>query len=145
MFRIRPILLRSSLCIALAGAFFLPPPASAAEQTSRIRTRVVPAIFSTENLGLSLGVGGIAIGVGQPQAALFGMGFASKNNSKGFSLGAVNYRIPKTESWYLTGFLYDGDLPEYGYFLTANPGYSVRGNGSALQTDKLGQIGRAHV
>jgi len=120
----------------IAGCFSI---ANADEESAdRIRTRVVPVIFATENIGPALGLGGVSIGLGQPQAAVFAVGFASKNNSKGISLGAVNYQIPRLSSVYFTGFLYDGDFTDYGYFSSNDPGYSLRGNASGRVEERLG-------
>ena len=55
--------------------------ANAQTVKSDSRTRAVPVIFSTENLGVSLGLGGVSIGLGQPQAAIFALGFYSENKS----------------------------------------------------------------
>jgi len=123
----------AGVCALLASG------AGASESDSdRIRTRVVPVVFATENIGPAIGVGGVSLGLGQPQAALFAVGFASKNNSQGFSVGAVNYQIPKLPALYFTGFLYDGDLPDYGYFASTDPGYSLRANDSRRIEERLG-------
>ena len=60
----------------------------------KVRTRIVPLIFSSENTGVAYGLGGVSIGAGQPQAALFALGFTSENDSKAISVGALNYQIP---------------------------------------------------
>ena len=54
----------------------------------------MPLIFSSENTGVAYGLGGVSIGAGQPQAALFALGFTSENDSKAISVGALNYQIP---------------------------------------------------
>ena len=43
----------------------------------RVRTRVVPLVFSSDNTRIAYGLGGVSIGAGQPQAALFALGFVS--------------------------------------------------------------------
>ena len=53
----------------------------------KVRTRIVPLIFSSENTGVAYGLGGVSIGAGQPQAALFALGFTSENDSKAVSVG----------------------------------------------------------
>ena len=69
------------LWIALVAA----PPASASAEGDppeyKVRTRIVPLIFSSENTEIAYGLGGGSIGAGQPQAALFALGFASENDS----------------------------------------------------------------
>ncbi|MBT4356465.1 MAG: hypothetical protein HOD23_01840, partial [Proteobacteria bacterium] len=111
--------------------------ANAQTPKSDSRTRAVPVIFSTENLGVSLGLGGVSIGLGQPQAAIFALGFYSENKSSGLSIGAVNYQIPKIPSWYFSGLLYQGELPQYRYFSSADPGYSIRSNSASPEFQKL--------
>ena len=112
--------------------------ANAETPKSDSRTRAVPVIFSTENLGVSLGLGGVSIGLGQPQAAIFAMGFYSENKSSGLSIGAVNYQIPKIPSLYFSGLLYQGELPQYRYFSSADPGYSIRSNSASPEFQKIG-------
>ena len=112
--------------------------ANAQTVKSDSRTRAVPVIFSTENLGVSLGLGGVSIGLGQPQAAIFALGFYSENKSSGLSIGAVNYQIPRIPSLYLSGLLYQGELPQYRYFSSADPGYSIRSNSASPEFQKLG-------
>lgn len=53
----------------------------------------VPFYFSTETLGSTVGVAGVAKGIGQPQAALFGMGLYSEKDSYIGFLSAFNYAL----------------------------------------------------
>ena len=71
---------------------------------SSIRTRVVPLVFSNDNTGIAYGLGGVSLGVGQPQAALFALGFTSKNDSRAVTVGALNYKLPHLKRWYFSGF-----------------------------------------
>ena len=80
----------------LAVSFLLathPAWATQNNSDSSIRTRVVPLVFSNDNTGIAYGLGGVSLGVGQPQAALFALGFTSKNDSKAITVGAVNYKL----------------------------------------------------
>ncbi len=126
------------LWIALVAA----PPASASAEGNppedKVRTRIVPLIFSSENTEIAYGLGGVSIGAGQPQAALFALGFASENDSKAVSVGALNYQIPNLASWYFSGFFYQSDMPDYRYFVGEDPGFDIRGNDSAPDFKRLG-------
>ncbi len=52
----------------------------------------VPFYFSTESLGHTLGVAGVAKGVGQPQAALFGMAlYTDKDSYVASSLPSITH------------------------------------------------------
>ncbi len=53
----------------------------------------VPFYFSTETLGNTFGVAGVAKGVWQPQAALFGMALYSDKDSYVGFLSAFNYAL----------------------------------------------------
>ena len=115
-------------------------PAWAAQDNSDpgIRTRVVPLVFSNDNTGVAYGVGGVSLGVGQPQAALFALGFTSKNDSRAVTLGALNYKLPHLKRWYFSGFFYGSDMPQYGYFVNDMPGYAIRGNDSPFELQRTG-------
>ena len=115
-------------------------PAWAAQDNSDpgIRTRVVPLVFSNDNTGVAYGVGGVSLGVGQPQAALFALGFTSKNDSRAVTVGALNYKLPNLKRRYFSGFLYSSGMPQYGYFVNDMPGYAVRGNGSPFESQRTG-------
>lgn len=96
----------------------------------RVRTRVVPLVFSSDNTQIAYGLGGVSIGVGQPQVALFVLGFVSENDSSAVSVGAINYRIPRTKNLYFSGLFYQSDMPHYRYFASDDPGYAIRANNS---------------
>jgi len=125
------------LWIALVAA----PPASASAEGNppedKVRTRIVPLIFSSENTEIAYGLGGVSIGAGQPQAALFALGFASENDSKAVSVGALNYQIPNIRNLYFSGFFYQSDMPDYRYFVGEDPGFAIRGNDSAPDFKRL--------
>ncbi|MGR5254438.1 BamA/TamA family outer membrane protein [Vibrio astriarenae] len=76
---------------------------------------VVPFYFQTESLGNSFGVAGVAKGVGQPQAALFGMGlYTDKDSYLGF-LSAFNYALSSNIT--ATAQLYQARYNENKYYL----------------------------
>ena len=97
------------LFIALAVA--TPSSADDSQPDEKVRTRIVPLIFSSENTGVTYGLGGVSIGAGQPQAALFALGFTSENDSKAISVGALNYQIPNITNLFFSGFFYQSDMP----------------------------------
>ena len=104
----------------------------------KVRTRIVPLIFSSENTGVAYGLGGVSIGAGQPQAALFALGFTSENDSKAISVGALNYQIPNIKKLFFSGFFYQSDMPDYRYFVDEDPGFAIRGNDSVPNFKRLG-------
>ena len=125
----------------LAVSFLLathPAWATQNNSDSSIRTRIVPLVFSNDNTGVAYGLGGVSLGVGQPQAALFALGFTSKNDSKAVTVGAVNYKLPHLKRWYFSGFFYGSDMPQYGYFINDMPGYAIRGNDSPFEPERTG-------
>lgn len=75
--------------LALSASIFLSSPALSSEKDSAF----VPFYFSTDTLGSTVGVAGVAKGVGQPQAALFGMGLYSEKDSYIGFLSAFNYAL----------------------------------------------------
>ena len=124
------------LFFALAVA--TPASADDGQPDEKVRTRIVPLIFSSENTGVAYGLGGVSIGAGQPQAALFALGFTSENDSKAVSVGALNYQIPNITNLFFSGFFYQSDMPDYRYFVDEDPGFAIRRNDSAPNFKRLG-------
>ncbi|GAB7224190.1 BamA/TamA family outer membrane protein [Vibrio owensii] len=75
--------------LAFSASLFFPPQLIAKEKDSAF----VPFYFSTETMGSTIGLAGVAKGVGQPQAALFGMGLYSEKDSYVGFLSAFNYAL----------------------------------------------------
>jgi len=75
--------------LAFSASLFLSPQLTAKEKDSAF----VPFYFSTETMGSTIGLAGVAKGVGQPQAALFGMGLYSEKDSYVGFLSAFNYAL----------------------------------------------------
>ena len=75
--------------LAFSASLFLSPQIVAKEKDSAF----VPFYFRTETLGSTVGLAGVAKGVGQPQAALFGMGLYSEKDSYVGFLSAFNYAL----------------------------------------------------
>lgn len=63
--------------LAFSASLFLSPQIVAKEKDSAF----VPFYFSTDTMGSTIGLAGVAKGVGQPQVALFGMGLYSEKDS----------------------------------------------------------------
>jgi hypothetical protein len=99
------------LFIALAVA--TSASADDSQPDEKVRTRIVPLIFLSENTGVAYGLGGVSIGAGQPQAPLFALGFTAQNDSKAISVGALNYQIPNITNLFFSGFFYQSDMPDY--------------------------------
>ena len=126
---LRPVVLK---LVSFFLVLFIENPIFADQDQSegRVRTRVVPLVFSSDNTQIAYGLGGVSIGAGQPQAALFALGFVSENDSSAVSVGAVNYRIPVIKNLYFSGLFYQSDMPHYRYFAADDPGYDIRANDS---------------
>ncbi|KIF50856.1 BamA/TamA family outer membrane protein [Vibrio owensii] len=75
--------------LAFSASLFLSPQIVAKEKDSAF----VPFYFSTDTMGSTIGLAGVAKGVGQPQAALFGMGLYSEKDSYVGFLSAFNYAL----------------------------------------------------
>jgi len=126
---LRPVVLK---LLSFFLVLFIENPIFADQNQSenRVRTRVVPLVFSSDNTQIAYGLGGVSIGAGQPQAALFALGFVSENDSSAVSVGALNYRIPGIRDLYFSGLFYQSDMPHYRYFAGDDPGYAIRANDS---------------
>ncbi|MEF1255724.1 BamA/TamA family outer membrane protein [Vibrio sp. M260112] len=77
------------LRLALTASLFVSAYSMSAEKDSAF----LPFYFSTETLGHTFGVAGVAKGVGQPQAALFGMALYSEKESYVSFVSAFNYAL----------------------------------------------------
>jgi hypothetical protein len=63
---------------------------------------VLPFAFSTDSMGFTAGVGGIAKGYGQEQLIVGGAAWASADDAVGGVLGLWDYRLPRTERLFFT-------------------------------------------
>ncbi|TMX42302.1 BamA/TamA family outer membrane protein [Vibrio sp. Hep-1b-8] len=77
------------LRLALTASLFVSAHPMSAEKDSAF----LPFYFSTETLGHTFGVAGVAKGVGQPQAALFGMALYSEKEIYVGFVSAFNYAL----------------------------------------------------
>ncbi|CAE6921936.1 hypothetical protein [Vibrio sp. B1FLJ16] len=100
-----------TLMLALSASFFLSVPVQSKEKDSAF----LPFYFSTETLGNTFGIAGVAKGVGQPQAALFGMGlYSDKDSYLGF-LSAFNYAL--SSNLVFSTQMYQARFNESPYYL----------------------------
>jgi outer membrane protein assembly factor BamA len=76
-----------------ASLVFIPAQASEKSEKEPKDSAFVPFYFSTETMGNTFGVAGVAKGVGQPQAALFGTALYSDKDSYVIFLSAFNYAL----------------------------------------------------
>ncbi|MGE4660584.1 MAG: hypothetical protein AAEJ16_07355, partial [Arenicellales bacterium] len=60
-------------CLSIGLLAQQPTWANESQPESKVRTRVVPLVFSSDNTEVAYGLGGVSIGAGQPQAALFAL------------------------------------------------------------------------
>ncbi|MGR5237886.1 hypothetical protein [Vibrio alfacsensis] len=97
--------------LAFSASLFLSPQTSAKEKDSAF----VPFYFTTETLGSTVGVAGVAKGVGQPQAALFGMGLYSEKDSYVGFLSAFNYAL--SSHWLFSTQMYQARFNDNPYYL----------------------------
>lgn len=75
----------------------------------------VPFYFNTETMGNTFGVAGVAKGVGQPQAALFGMALYSDKDSYVGFLSAFNFAL--SENILFSTQMYQARFNESPYYL----------------------------
>lgn len=65
-------------------------------------TLVLPYAFPSDSMGTTFGVGGMMKGYGQDQLLLGGTVFGSVDEARGIIAGMWDYRLPKTERFYLS-------------------------------------------
>ncbi len=83
-----------------------------AEHQEQANTQLVlPYLFSTETMGLNVGVGGMIKGAFQEQLIMGATAYGGEE-SWGVAGGFWNLRIPKTERFFLSGFGFVGYYPE---------------------------------
>ncbi|NOH64543.1 BamA/TamA family outer membrane protein [Vibrio sp. RE88] len=99
--------------LALIASLFVSGAALSEEKDSAF----LPFYFSTETLGNTFGIAGVAKGVGQPQAALFGMALYSDRDSYVGFLSALNYAL--SEQWLFSTQMYQAQFNDNPYYLGA--------------------------
>ncbi|MGR5325471.1 hypothetical protein ACP3VW_16870 [Vibrio sp. DNB22_17_1] len=97
--------------LAFSASLFLSSQSFAKEKDSAF----VPFYFTTETLGSTIGVAGVAKGVGQPQAALFGMWLYSEKDSYVGFLSAFNYAL--SSHWLFSTQMYRARFNDNPYYL----------------------------
>ncbi|NRD74955.1 BamA/TamA family outer membrane protein [Shewanella sp. VB17] len=82
------------------------------ETTNNIKEKLIlPYIFSSDSMGLNVGVGGMLSGYYQKQMTLGGTVFGG-DVSRGVGLGVWNFKLPKTERFFLSTYGFLGYYPE---------------------------------
>mgnify|MGYP000315051649 CR=1 FL=1 len=116
MLKMKAIKVQMSLaCFYLISAYFaMAAPAAnvkttidRAETPNNVKEKLIlPYLFSTDSMGLNLGGGGMLSGYFQDQMTIGGTVFGGEV-SQGAGLGVWNFKLPKTERFFLSavGFL----------------------------------------
>lgn len=97
--------------LALTASLFVSAHSMSAEKDSAF----LPFYFSTETLGHTFGVAGVAKGVGQPQAALFGMALYSEKESYVGFVSAFNYAL--SDQLLFSTQMYQAQFNDNPYYL----------------------------
>lgn len=98
-----------------ASLVFTPAQASDKSEKEPKDSAFVPFYFSTETMGNTFGVAGVAKGVGQPQAALFGTALYSDKDSYVVFLSAFNYAL--SQNLLFSTQMYQARFNENPYYL----------------------------
>ncbi|MDC5820278.1 BamA/TamA family outer membrane protein [Vibrio europaeus] len=110
--------------LALSASLFVSSPALSEEKDSAF----LPFYFSTETLGNTVGIAGVAKGVGQPQAALFGAALYTDKQSYVTLLSAFNYAL--TDQLLVSSQLYKAQFNQNPYYI------GDQGNNDSVASDK---------
>jgi len=110
--------------LALSASLFVSSPALSEEKDSAF----LPFYFSTETLGNTVGIAGVAKGVGQPQAALFGAALYTDKQSYVTFLSAFNYAL--TDQLLVSSQLYKAQFNQNPYYI------GDQGNNDSVASDK---------
>ncbi|MCG9577461.1 BamA/TamA family outer membrane protein [Vibrio tubiashii] len=110
--------------LALSASLFVSSPALSEEKDSAF----LPFYFSTETLGNTVGIAGVAKGVGQPQAALFGAALYTDKQSYVTFLSAYNYAL--TDQLLVSSQLYKAQFNQNPYYI------GDQGNNDSVASDK---------
>lgn len=100
------------------------------ETPERIReSMVLPYLFSTETMGLNVGVGGMIKGIHQDQMTIGGTVFGGET-SYALAAGVWNYMIPGTERVFLSAYGMFGYYPKQRAYTSGNTLYTPPRPGS---------------
>lgn len=99
------------LRLAFTASLFVSASALSTEKDSAF----LPFYFSTETLGNTFGIAGVAKGVGQPQAALFGTALYSDKDSYVGFVSAFNYAL--SDSLLFSTQMYQAQFNDNPYYL----------------------------
>ncbi|MGS0673807.1 BamA/TamA family outer membrane protein [Shewanella sp. 0m-4] len=110
---------------ALAWVYLLLPQLSYSAPAANVKTTIdrvetpdnvkekliLPYLFSTDSMGLNIGVGGMLSGYFQDQMTVGGTVFGG-DVSQGAGLGVWNVKLPKTERFFLSAYGFLGYYPD---------------------------------
>ena len=88
------------------------------ETESGVNNKLLPFAFTSDSMGVAMGVGGVSTGTIQPQASLFGLGLYSSNDSWIYYLAALNFQVPQWHQWLFSVYAFDGKFTEGRYYLS---------------------------
>jgi len=91
-------------------------------------TLILPYAFSSDSMGTTIGLGGLAKGYGQDQLLIAGTVFGSFDDAQGFILGMWDLQVPYTNRLFFTAYGSYGDYPRQKAY--ASPGRIPSSNGS---------------
>lgn len=94
--------------------------------------RAVPFLMYLEDWGWTFALGGVAKGVVQPQATVFGGGAFSENGTYLGYAGLFNFMVPGWDQVMFDLSLLENDFNESRFFLSNNPGRRAGGNDSDI-------------
>ncbi|BHH82514.1 hypothetical protein LA52FAK_08030 [Desulforhopalus sp. 52FAK] len=100
-------------------------------------TLLLPYVFSSDSMGTTYGLGGLAKGYGQDQLLIAGTVFGSFDDAKGFILGLWDFKVPYTNRLFFTAYGSYGDYPrQKAYSTTSRPPSSAGSPAGSNDSDK---------
>lgn len=113
------------------------------ETPDRVReSMVLPYLFSTETMGLNVGVGGMIKGIHQDQMTIGGTVFGG-DTSHAIAGGVWNYMIPGTERVFLSAYGMFGYYPQQRAYTAGPESYPPAHRfraATALQTNSFSKL-----
>lgn len=91
-------------------------------------TLLLPYAFSSDSMGTTFGLGGLAKGYGQDQLLVAGTVFGSFDDAQGFILGLWDFRVPYTNRLFFTAYGSYGEYPRQKAYSSASRGPSSIGS-----------------
>ncbi|MGS0681272.1 BamA/TamA family outer membrane protein [Shewanella sp. 125m-7] len=105
-------------CLLLSQFSYSAPAANVKTTIDRAETPdnvkeklILPYLFSTDSMGLNIGLGGMLSGYFQDQMTIGGTVFGGEV-SRGASIGVWNFKLPKTERFFMSTYGFLGYYPD---------------------------------